>query len=150
SLDGRWLYFVRKLQGVRQVLVRDLSGGRESVVVTSGEQKFWPVASPDGERAVFEVRQETDSSLWVVERGGQPSRLCLGCSHPTSWFAGGKSVFYTSAAGDIVLLDVATGASRVVLSPEPGMVLGGADWNAANQYLLFTAGRQGSPKQLFA
>jgi eukaryotic-like serine/threonine-protein kinase len=148
SRDGRWLYFTRKIRGVRQLLVRDLSVNRESVVVASDENKFWPVSSPNGERAVFEVRQETDSSIWVADRGGQPRKLCSGCSHPTSWFAGDK-VFYTAASGEIALLDVVRGTSRVVLSPEGGAVLGKADWNVSNQYLLFTSGRQGASKQLF-
>ncbi len=150
SRDGRRLYFTRKIRGVRQLLLRDLSTNRESVAFASDENKFWPVSSPDGERAVFEVRRETDSSIWLVERGGQPRKLCSGCSRPTSWFAGDKAVFYTSAAGEIALLDVSTGVSRVALSPQRGMVLGAADWNAGNQYLLFTAGRQGAAKQVFA
>jgi len=149
SRDGRWLYFTRKIRGVRQVLVRDLSAGRDSVVSASDEDKFWPISSPNGERAVFEGRRKTGSSIWLVDRGGQPRRLCSGCSHPTSWFAGDKAVFYTTANGEIALLDAVTGASRVVLSPASGAVLGGADWSPGNQYLLFTAGRLGGAKQVF-
>lgn len=150
SRDGRWLYFTRKISGVRQLLVRDLSASRDSVVFASDEDKFWPISSPAGERAVFEVRHKTDSSIWLVDRGGQARRLCSGCSHPTSWFAGGKAVFYTTANGEIALLDMVTGTSRVVLSPDSGSVLGGADWSAANQHLLFTASRRGAAKQVFA
>jgi eukaryotic-like serine/threonine-protein kinase len=149
SRDGRWLFFTRKTGDVRQLLVRDLSGERDSVVFASAEDKFWPISTPEGDRVVFEVRQKTDSSIWMADRGGKPHRLCSGCSHPTSWF-GGQAVFYTTSTGAIALLDVVTGASRVVLSPESGAVLGGADWNAANQCLLFTAGRQGAAKQVFA
>jgi Tol biopolymer transport system component len=149
SRDGRWLYFTRRIRGVRQLLVRDLSANRDSVVLASDEDKFWPISSPNGERAVFEVRHKTNSSIWLVDRGGPPRRLCSSCSHPTSWFAGGKAVFYTTVNGEIALLDVVTGASRVVLSPERGSVLGGADWSAGNQYLLFTAVRQGAAKQVF-
>jgi Tol biopolymer transport system component len=149
SRDGSRLFFTRKIRGVRQLLVRDLSANRDSVVFASDEDKFWPISSPNGERAVFEIRRETDSSIWLVERGRQARRLCSSCSHPTSWFAGNKAVFYTTANGEIALLDVITGASRVVLSPERGTVLGGADWSAENQYLLFTAGRQGAAKQVF-
>jgi Tol biopolymer transport system component len=150
SHDGRWLYFTREIRGVRQLLVRDLSANRESVAFASDQNKFWPVSSPNGERAAVEVRSDTDSSIWLVERGGHPQRLCSGCSHPTSWFADGREVFYTTAPGEIALLDVVSGASRIVLSPEHNAVLGGADWNAKNQHLLFTSGRQGASKQVFA
>ena len=146
SRDGKWLYFTRRVRGIRQLLVRELAANRESVVFASEDNKFWPVSSEKGDRAVFEVRRESDSSIWVVERGGQPRRICAGCSHPTSWFAGGKGVFYTSGAGEIVLLDLATGVSRAVLRPEGGAVLGEADWNPENEFLLFTSNRHGAKR----
>ncbi|MGA7410326.1 MAG: protein kinase [Bryobacteraceae bacterium] len=150
SLDGRWLYFTRKIRGLWQLFVRDLSTGQEAVVYASNVSVFWPVSSADGKRVVFEVRNEADSSIWFAERGQTPRRLCSGCSHPTSWFAGNKGVFYSGAGGKIVLLDVSTGVSRVVLSPDRGSVAGGGDWNARNQYLLFTSGKLGGAKQAFA
>ena len=151
SRDGQWLYYTRKVRGVRQLMVRELSANRDSIVFASEENKFWPVSSPDGASVVFEVRSEANSSIWLVDRaGGQPRRLCTGCSHPTSWFAGGKAVFYTTGDGEIALLDVASGASRVVVAPERGTVLGGADWNAVSQHLLFTSGRRGAVPQVFA
>jgi serine/threonine protein kinase len=149
SRDGKRLYFTRRIEGVRQVLVRDIPSGRESPVFVSADNKFWPISSADGSRAVVEVRRETESSIWLIGEGGQPRQLCSGCSHPTSWF-GDKAVFYTGANGEIALLDVATGESRLALAPEPGMVLGGADWNASNQHLLFTNGHQAEAKQVFA
>jgi Tol biopolymer transport system component len=144
------MFFTRRLRGVRQILVRDLATNRDSMVVESDDNKFWPIASPSGDRAVYEVRRETDSSIWLVSReGGSPRKLCSGCSHPTSWF-GEQAVFYTTAAGEIALLDMERNTSHVVLSPSPSVVLGGADWNAATQFLLFTAGKPGGKKQVFA
>jgi WD40 repeat protein len=108
------------------------------------------VSSADGEHAVFEVRSEADSSIWLAERGHKPRKLCSGCSHPTSWFAGNKGVLFTGASGKIMLLDLSTGVSRVVLSPDRGSVAGGADWNVRNEYLLFTSAKLGGVKQAFA
>lgn len=148
--DGSALYFVRKVNNIRQVMVRDLASSGESLVFRSQVNSFWPVASPDGSRAVFELRDENNSSIWVVNRDGHGARrLCVGCSHPTSWFDD-RSAFYTTAAGQIALLDTATNSSRIVLSPEPGAVLGGADWNPVNHRLLYTSGQRGGGKQVFA
>jgi hypothetical protein len=149
SLDGRWLYFTRRILGISQIMVRDMSSNRESVAFASEENKYWPIASADGARAVFEARNDAEASIWLLERGGKSRRLCSGCSRPTSWFDG-KTVFYTTARGEIAMLDVETGVSRAVLSPDPGMILGGADWNPANQHLLFMADSQGGAHQVFA
>jgi Tol biopolymer transport system component len=150
SSDGRWLFFSRNIRGIRQIVLREMTGGGESVIFESAENKFWPVASPDGGRVVFEERRDTDSSIWMVSRKDrQAKKLCSGCSHPTGWF-GDRSVLYTTAAGEIASVDTGTGKSRLILSPEPGMVLGEADWNAANQHILFTARKEGTGRQVFA
>jgi hypothetical protein len=59
-------------------------------------------------------------------------------------------VFYTTAGGGIALLDVEQGKSSEVLSAKPNQVLGGADWNPENKYLLFTSVEQGKGKQVYA
>lgn len=150
SADGRWLFFTRRIRDVRQLMVRDLLAGRESVTFTSDDDKFWPATSPAGDKAVFEIRRKSGSSLWLTERSGQPRRLCSGCSHPTGWFARERAVFYTTQNGEIALLDTVTANSRVILVPRSGTLLGGADWNSNTQYLLFTVERQGAAKQAFA
>ena len=149
SRDGRWLYFTRKIGNVRQLMVRDRVSERDALILTPDEDKFWPVASPDGGRAVFEIRGRTPS-IWITARAGLPRQLCAGCSHPTSWFAGERAVLFTTAAGEVALLDTVSGSTRTVLSPGNGVVLGGADWNAANESILFTASRQGAAKQVYA
>jgi Tol biopolymer transport system component len=150
SRDGRLLYFTRKIRGVRQLLVRNLTTHREALVFSSDENKFWPIASADGTRVAFERRGQAESSIWLIENGGAARQLCSACSYPTSWHGAGQAIFYTKPTGEIGLLDVRSGATRVVLAPEPGMVLGGADWSPANQHLLFTVSRQGAGKQVFA
>jgi len=146
SRDGKWLYFTRRLRGIRQLLARELATNRESVVFASDDNKFWPLSSEKGDRAVFEVRRESESSIWLLERGGPPRQICTGCSHPSSWFGAGKGVLYTNGAGEIVLLDLASGLSRVVLTPEAGTVLGEPDWSPEHEFLLFTSNRQGAKR----
>ena len=81
-----------------------------------GRTSSGPWSRRDGSRVVFEIRHEMDSSLWLIEQGGKPLKLCGPCSHPTSWFAGKQYVLYTTAGGEIALLDITSGTSRVVLS----------------------------------
>jgi Tol biopolymer transport system component len=150
SRDGRWIFFARRSLGVRQIVARDLRGNKEARVVETEGDQFWPIASPDGGRVAFEVRRNVDSAIWIANRDGSGTRkLCDGCSHPTSWFED-RQVFYTTPRGNIALLDVEGHGSSEVLTRKPNQVLGGADWNAANQYLLFTAVEPGTGKQVYA
>ena len=109
---------------------------------------FWPVASADGTRVAFEVLSGNSSSIWLAEAGASPRPLCQDCGHPTSWFGNENAMFHATAAGQIALLDISTGASRVVVAPAAGEILGGPDWNPVNQYLIFTASMRGGPKSV--
>jgi serine/threonine protein kinase len=147
--DGRSLFFTRRLQSVKDLFRKDLTTGAEATVVASPEEKSWPVPNEDGTRVAFESRLGNEFSIKLADRG-QPARtLCVGCSHPTSWF-GDNAIFHTSPKGDLALLDVNTGLSRSALQGTSGVTLGEADWSPDNGYLLFTASSNGTNKQVYA
>jgi len=150
SHDGRWLYFIRGSGGVTQLIVMDLTTGQESPLQFSDDAKFSLVASPTGDRVAVETRHLTDSAIWVVGREGRARKLCSGCSHPTSWFAGGDAILCVTSKGEIAKLNAVTGRSTVVLSPQPDSSLSGGDWSAAHEYLLFLAARHGESRRAFA
>jgi len=149
SRDGRWMFLSRRMPGVRQIYVRDMKEKTEAVLARSPDDQLWPIPSPDGERVVFEVRQKTGSSISVVKRNGTGlRRLCAGCSHPTSWF-GSEHVLYTTASGEIALLNVEDASSQITL-PNTSGILGEADWSSENGYVLFTVGKRDGTRQVFA
>jgi Tol biopolymer transport system component len=149
SRDGRFLFFTRRIQIVKDLFRKDLSSGVDSVLVVSPEEKFWPVPDAVGEKVAFESRHESESSIHLVVGDKPPRKLCAGCSHPTSWL-GEKAIFHTSQTGGISLLDTETGVSNTVLQGAAGVTLGEADWNPQNEYLLFTAGTGGTTRQVHA
>jgi eukaryotic-like serine/threonine-protein kinase len=147
--DGRSLFFTRRLQGVKDLFRKDLITGNESLVLASPEEKSWPVPNEDGTRIAFESRRGNEFSIELIDRNSPARTLCVGCSHPTSWF-GGDAIFHTSPRGEIALLDINTGLSRAVLSAPDGITLGEADWSPDTGYLLFTASSNGTNKQVYA
>ena len=147
--DARSLFFTRRLQSVKDIFRKDLTTGAEAVVVASPEEKSWPVPNEDGTRVAFESRLGNEFSIKLADRGQPARRLCVGCSHPTSWF-GDDAIFHTSPKGDIALLNINTGLSRSVLPGASGVILGEADWSPVNGYLLFTASSNGTNKQIYA
>jgi Tol biopolymer transport system component/tRNA A-37 threonylcarbamoyl transferase component Bud32 len=149
SRDGRTLFFTRTLGEAAQIMAKDLASGNESVRVSSNADKLWPLPDSTGGRVVFESSDPAGSSIQIAAGNGQARVLCKPCANPTGWFDD-KDVFYPTASGEIASLDAQTGASRVVLKPQAGTVLGEADWSPAREYLLFTASTGGGPKQIFA
>lgn len=149
SPDGRYLFFTRRIQTVKDLFRKDLTTGADSVLLMSPEEKSWPVPDVDGKKVAFESRHEQESSIELLVQDQPLRKLCVGCSHPTSWF-GDHEIFHASPKGGIALLNVDTGVSRTVLSGTAGMTLGEADWNPDNEYLLFAASTNGATKQVFA
>jgi Tol biopolymer transport system component len=76
--------------------------------------------------------------------------LTMGCENPTSWFDLNRSFFCKEGLpSKIKMVDIETGASIAVLEKKD-YSLGEGTWSAQNQYLLFTASRNGTAKQVFA
>ena len=150
SADGRWLFFTRKVRDVRDLFRRDLDSGAESMILASPADKLWPLPAAGGSTVAFESREADRFSIDLAGQSGSVRTLCAGCSHPTSWFAGERAIFYATSKGEIALLDASTGISRTVLSGPDGMVLADAVWSPANQHLLFTAGAAGNNRQVYS
>jgi eukaryotic-like serine/threonine-protein kinase len=149
SANGR-LFFTRKLRGIRQLYARDLQSGKEWAVATSGQDAFWPVTTASGERVIFERRDKDHSSLWLTGGPEAPRMICGACSHPASWMDGDRAVFYSTAHGEIAILDVESGVSHIAVAPGKDMVLRATDWNSGTRRLLFTSASRGGAKLIYA
>jgi serine/threonine protein kinase len=149
SADGRSLFFTRLVHDVKELFRKDLMTGAESVILASPEDKSWPVPSRDGTRVIFEARRRNETSIDLFVQGQPPRKLCVGCSHPTSWF-GDNAVFHTTATGNLGTVNIDTGVSRDVPFERGRMTLSEADWSPENQYLLVAASPNGASKRIYA
>ncbi len=148
SPDGRWLFFTRRIGDVRQVMKLDVSSGQQSTIYSSNEDKLWPLPNSTGDLVVFESRSGNQSSI-VLWKQGAVRALCNACFHPGAWVIDGRELLYTTAAGDIAILDIVSGQSRTAVTADRDYVVSYGDWNPQSQYLLFTA-TKGGVKQILA
>jgi Tol biopolymer transport system component len=151
SHNGRWLVFSRGTGTHRDIWLRDVASGHESVFLESAEDKASAIVDDSGETVVFETHDEQGgSSLAVVVQGKPPQSLCTRCSRPSSWFDGNRAIFYQdSLPSRIRLQDLKTGTAKTVLASD-NVSLGEASWSPENQYLLFSASSPGGAKKIFA
>lgn len=149
SRDGKRLFFARRGETAQDIRRRDLETRSDTVVAASAEDKFWPTPDATGSRVAFESRGAKASTIRLISPGLPVRTLCSDCAHPSSWL-GEEAVFYSTAHGEIALVDAQTGATRVVLAPAQGAILGEPDWSPVHEFLLFTVLRAGAAKQLFA
>lgn len=149
SRDDRLLFFTRKVHTVRDLFRKDLASGAETVLWRSDADKLWPLPTADGSSVAFESRRGEQFSIDLIGPEGPARTLCTGCAHPSSWFADQQAIFYATAKGEIALLDVKTGTSRVVLSGANRMVLADPDWSPSNQHLIFTASSDARNKMVY-
>jgi eukaryotic-like serine/threonine-protein kinase len=150
SSDGRWLVFARGYASRRNIWIKDMLSGAESIFFSAPGDKLSPIVDNAGRTIVLELRGEDFPTLVAVTRDQAPRQLRRGCSNPTGWFDGDRAVFCREGEPSrIEMVDVATGAARTVLQRK-GYYVGEATWSAENQYLLFTASRDRIHKQIFA
>jgi Tol biopolymer transport system component len=147
SLNGRWLAFTRT---GHEIWIKDMRSGAEALFLSSATKKLSPIIDDSGTTVAFEGREGELPSLFTVTRG-QPARsLPVACENPTGWFDGTRAVFCREGQPSrIEMVDLANGAAITVLETK-GYSLSEAAWSPANQYLLFTASREGATKQVFA
>ena len=148
--SGRWLVFTRGPGNHRDVWVKDLRSGEESVSIVSAFDKASPLIDDSGTEIIYEQREPEVSTILAATAGQSRKKLCDMCSYPMGWFEDGHSFFFSgNRPSKIMLMDIKTGASRAVLDGHSSPA-GNADWSRANEYLLFTSTPDGSRKQIFA
>jgi serine/threonine protein kinase len=150
SRDGRWLVFSRGVGSPRNIWIKDMQSGDESLFLASPQDKLSPIVDSAGKTVVFEAREADIPSVFVAARGAAPRRLCTACNKPTGWLVDDKLVLYSEGLpSKIKMCDISTRESKTVLEAN-GYSLGDATWSPEAGYLLFTASRAGSTKQIFA
>ncbi len=150
STNGRWLTFSRGFGGRRDIWIKDMRSGTESLFLSSDEDKLSPVVDDSGDTVAFEERDARGSSVFTLTRGQPAKKLCTGCSNPTGWFDGDRGILYrVGVPSTIKMADPKTIETKIVLEAD-GTSLDDESWSPRNQHLLFTASRDGSTKQVFA
>jgi dipeptidyl aminopeptidase/acylaminoacyl peptidase len=130
-------------------------GSRRGLVVASDRlveltrgPDFAPAWSPDGALISFRRGPPPASELWVVRPDGSGARRLAGRLHDLTlpvWSSDSRELAfaaYNGASADIHVVDVATGAVRVV-APSPAHDLEPA-WGPADS-LMFSSERDGQP-----
>ena len=72
SLDGRWLVFSRGNGSHRDIWVKDMRSGTESVFATSSQDQLSPLIDDSGENIIFESREADVPGLFIAMRGQKP------------------------------------------------------------------------------
>ena len=124
SHDGLRMALTMSYEGDTEIYVCGMSGSRARArrVTDSRSVEFSPSWSPDGTRLVFCSDAGGVPQLFVVpSKGGDPERLDTGYRNNTSpdWSPDGVHIAFTgrqSSGAAVVLYDLTSGKSRVVLS----------------------------------
>jgi len=144
------LTFARGYPSKRDIWIKDMRSGTESIFFSAPGDESSPIVDNAGRTVVLEALKEDVPALLAATRGQAVRTLHAGCSNPTSWFDDNRAVFCRNGLPSrIEMVDLVTGATTTVLKKE-NQSLSEASWSEQNQYLLFTALRDGTTKQVFA
>ncbi|MEU5696849.1 amidohydrolase family protein [Actinosynnema sp. NPDC020468] len=121
SPDGAKIAYASDKAGTEDLYVLDVAARTEKRVTSVDGAEFSPAWSPDGSRLAF---QDQNFATWAVDvASGALTRLTppLNASGRPSWSPDGRTLAMAVSSADlnrILLLDVATGATRTV-EPAP-------------------------------
>jgi Tol biopolymer transport system component/DNA-binding winged helix-turn-helix (wHTH) protein len=92
SEDGGKLAYSSRRSGTRDIWVKDLETGRETVVSTPPWSAFAPVFSVDGGRLAYRVQEKKDAVLEIVSLNSGAHERLSECTTSGGWSSDGKSV----------------------------------------------------------
>ncbi len=144
--DGRHVVF--NLAG--QLVVHELSTGKNRDLAKSSGRNDWPAVSPDGRRVAFGSSRSGDVELYVVDFGGGNLRRLThrkGLDMRPAWSSNGRRLAFTSVrAGNYEISVMSVGGA---VAGEPVNVSRDAErddfaaWHPGGRRLLWVAERGG-------
>ncbi len=150
SADGRMLAFSSRRSGTRDIRVKDLGTGRESVVSTTPLPATNPNFSPDGRRLVYRVSEkETSAGYQVSLADGSTERLCEDCTD-YGWSSDGKRMLLVGTSpARVSVLDMAS-RKRTALLDHRTYMLWNARFESSGRWVLFNATTPGRSRIFIA
>jgi serine/threonine protein kinase len=150
SRDSKWLVFTRTSSqlGVRQLWIRDLVSGEESVLTADNQSKSYPVLSPAGDQVAYDTGERKNRAIYVIDRASREARrICQNCGVVTGWSPRGGSVLVSSEEG-IGRLDLSSSAITPLLS-RSGLLLEEAEWSPDQRWIAFSASEPAGDRKVF-
>ncbi len=125
SLDGRWVAFTSRRSSSQEVLVKDLTSGKETSLTSAvagslpdSDVSHWPYISPDGSMIAYKTTANNRSEVYLVARtGGVPEKVCEGCAAAWSFTPDGRQLLVWPGDRDrtAAVLDLATRKQTTIL-----------------------------------
>jgi WD40 repeat protein len=149
SPDGKQIAFDSDREGARAVFIADADGTHVHRVSGDGFAAV-PSWSPDGRELTY-VKAEPNApdvwNLWIADLGsGRERRVTsyrVGQPWGASWFPDGKRVAYSHET-DLVILDLASGATRTFRSPRPGHLVRTPAVSPDGKHIMFQVRHDGA------
>ncbi len=143
SADANRLVFLSRRSGIRQVWIRELDKGGESLLTIGPEEKSTPVISVDGSQAAYSILEDGKPSIYIVptdsSKPGEVRKACQNCGMPSDWTREGGRILYASGKPlRVNMLDVASGTSSSILQ-HPSFSLDQAHVSPDGLWIAFVA-----------
>jgi Tol biopolymer transport system component/predicted Ser/Thr protein kinase len=135
SNNGHYVAFASDQSGRRNVWLRELATGKESMVASSPLVQRYPVSDASGARIAFSVYEKDKLVVYVSAPGGAPEKLCEACQ-AGDWSRDGKTLLVSG--GKQSILDLAS-HQQVPLLKHPTYSISHGRFSPDNRWVSFTA-----------
>ncbi|WP_047495743.1 protein kinase [Terriglobus sp. TAA 43] len=147
---GRVVVYERGRKRERQILLRDMTSGKETTLIDSGTSVLSPIIdSAQKWIAYWQIENDGRSAIYAGQLGGTMKRVCVNCMEPMGWFQHDKKFFFRDEAhGTVNMMDVLSGTQKIILQASDRSI-GDVSWSSESGLLLFTESRS-DRKQIYA
>ncbi|QOY91528.1 TolB-like translocation protein [Paludibaculum fermentans] len=113
SSSGQQVTFAHSNLGEYELVTRDLSTGRDTVLARLGKSLDRPLISKDGKRALLRGNPPKPETIYAASAGSVPvPRECKTCGRLEDWSADGRWLLYNNASmTSLMLMDWNSGAT---------------------------------------
>ncbi|MFN0167070.1 MAG: hypothetical protein ACKV22_11635, partial [Bryobacteraceae bacterium] len=137
SPDGQKMLYVAGPYGRGRVVLKDIAGGKETLLAAPGFLGGSPAYSPDGSRIAVWSEDGERRPIYIVPVGGGAEKVCEHCGLAPAWSSDGARILYDWGVPRYVgLLEVSTGKTVHILK-HPTSALVQARFSPDDRWISF-------------
>lgn len=150
SRDGSQLVYAANASGSRDIWLRDMKAGTETVLIGSPADEVRGLLSPDGSKVAFQRSQDNKSvAYWATVPAGEEHRICDDCRSLLQWTPDGRAVLISQGKPERMVAYEIESGRRIPTVADPQFPVHDVTFSRDGRFLAFTVLRSPGDRSIY-